>query len=82
MTKIEIELSDATAKAAHAAGLLTPHALDRLLNDALRRKAGHELLEVVRRIHAAGSPPMTDDEIVAEVKTARAERRNEAAANG
>lgn len=38
MTRIQIELPDATAHAAREAGLLTPEALDRLLNDALRRK--------------------------------------------
>jgi hypothetical protein len=38
MTRIQIELPDATAQAAREAGLLTPEALDRLLNDALRRK--------------------------------------------
>jgi hypothetical protein len=38
MTRIQIELPDATARAAREAGLLTPEALDRLLNDALRRK--------------------------------------------
>jgi hypothetical protein len=38
MTKIEIELPDATAKAANEAGLLTPQALDRMLTDAIRRR--------------------------------------------
>lgn len=38
MTRIQIELPDATAQAAREAGLLTPEALDRLLNEALRRK--------------------------------------------
>ncbi|MDO8414450.1 MAG: hypothetical protein Q7S51_11750 [Gallionellaceae bacterium] len=38
MIKIQIELPDATAQAAQAAGLLTPQALDRLLSNALRRQ--------------------------------------------
>ena len=33
MTKIQIELPDATAQAARDAGLLTSDALERLLND-------------------------------------------------
>ncbi|MBC7380299.1 MAG: hypothetical protein H7346_23075 [Burkholderiaceae bacterium] len=37
MTTVHIELPDGTAQAEHAAGLLTPESLDRLLNDALRR---------------------------------------------
>lgn len=38
MTTIQIELPEATARAAREAGLLTPQALDRLLNEALRRQ--------------------------------------------
>ena len=39
MTTLEIELPDTTARAAREAGLLTSAALDRLLGDALRRRA-------------------------------------------
>lgn len=45
MTRIQIELPDATAQAAREAGLLTPEALERLLNDALRRKQSAELAD-------------------------------------
>lgn len=38
MTTIQIELPEATAQAARAAGLLTSQALERLLNEALQRK--------------------------------------------
>ena len=38
MTKIEIELADATAQAAQEAGLLAPQALARLFDSALRRQ--------------------------------------------
>ena len=38
MTTLQIELPDGTAQAARAAGLLTPQALDRLLNEALRKR--------------------------------------------
>jgi hypothetical protein len=38
MTTIQIELPEATAQAARAAGLLTPQALDRLPTDALKRQ--------------------------------------------
>jgi Arc/MetJ family transcription regulator len=44
MTRIQIDLPDATAQAASKAGLLTPEALVGLLNDALRREAGRKLL--------------------------------------
>lgn len=79
MTTIQIELPDATAQAARDAGLLTPQALDRLLQDALeRRGAAAALLTVADRVAAAGIVPMSMDEINAEVKAARAERRQRA----
>jgi len=79
MTTIQIELPDAMAQAALDAGLLTPQALERLLNDALRRKqAADSLLSIADRVAAAGIEPMSMDEINAEVKAARAERRRRA----
>jgi hypothetical protein len=78
-TKIQIELSDAIAQAAQAAGLLTPQALDRLLSNALRRQqAANYLLTVADEVAAAGIPPMTMEEINAEVKAARKERQQRA----
>ena len=79
MTTVEIELPDETAKAALEAGLLTPRALDRLLTEALRgRKAADELLAVADRVARSGIAPMPMEEIDAEVKAARAERRRRA----
>jgi len=79
MTTIQIELPDATARAARDAGLLTPQALERLINDALRRKqAADSLLSIADRVAAAGIPPMSMEEINAEVKAARAERKQRA----
>ena len=76
MTTIQIELPDATAKAAHAAGLLTPQALDRLLTDELKRQqVADSLLSIADRVAAAGIAPMSMEEINAEVKAARDERR-------
>jgi len=79
MTTIQIELPEATAQAARDAGLLTGQALDRLLNDALRRKqAADALLSIADRVAAAGIAPMSMQEINAEVKAARAEHRQRA----
>lgn len=76
MTKIQIELPDDTAQAARDAGLLTPEALERLLTEALRRKqAADSLLSIADRVATAGIEPMSMEEINAEVKAARAERR-------
>ena len=79
MKTIQIELPDATANAARDAGLLTPQALERLINDALRRKqAADSLLSIADRVAAAGIPPMSMEEINTEVKAARAERKQRA----
>jgi hypothetical protein len=79
MTTIQIELPDATAQAARDAGLLTPQALDRLLTDAIKRQqAADSLLSIADRVAAAGIEPMSMEEINAEVKAAREERRQRA----
>ncbi len=76
MTTFQIELPDSTASAAHAAGLLTPEALDQLLTQALcRRAAANALLSIADRVAAAGIAPMSMQEINAEVKATRSERR-------
>lgn len=79
MTTIQIELPEATAKAAREAGLLTPEALEQLLEEALRRRqAADSLLSIAERVAAAGIAPMSMEEINAEVKAARAARRQRA----
>lgn len=76
MTKIQIELSDATAKAARDAGLLTPRALSRLVTEAIkRRQAADSLLAIADRVAKAGIAPMSMEEIDAEVKADRAVQR-------
>jgi hypothetical protein len=79
MTTIQIDLPDATVQAALAAGLLTPQAIERLLNDAIRRQqAADWLLSIADRVAAEGIAPLSMDEINAEVKAARQERRQRA----
>jgi hypothetical protein len=79
MTKIQIELPDATARAARDAGLLTPDALDRLLTDAIKRqRAADVLLSFADRVAEAGIAAMPMDEIEAEVRAVRTERRRRA----
>lgn len=79
MTRIQIDLPDATAQAAQDAGLLTPEALLRMVNDALRRRgAADALLSIADRAAATGIPQMSMEEVNTEVKAARAERRKRA----
>jgi len=80
MTKVQIELSDATARAAREAGLLTSEALERLLTDAIRRRqaAADALLAIAERVAEASIEPMSMEEIDREVKAVRVERRRRA----
>ena len=75
MTELVVKLPDDLALRAKNAGLLSDSAIQRLLEEAMRREAGRKLLTVAERVHAAGISPMSDEEIVAEVKAVRAERR-------
>jgi hypothetical protein len=75
MTTLQIELPGSTALAAHAAGLLTPKALERMLKQALRRReAADSLLSIAGRVAAADIAPMSMQEINAQVKATRAAR--------
>jgi len=75
MTTIKIDLPEATVQAAQEAGLLTAEAIERLLNEAIRRKqVADQLLSIADRVAAAGIPAMSIEEINAEVKAARTNR--------
>ena len=75
MTELVVKLPDDLALRAKNAGLLSDSAIQRLLEEAMRRDAGRKLLAIAERVHAAGIPPMSDEEVVAEVKAVRAEHR-------
>lgn len=79
MTKIQIEITDATAQAAQAAGLLTSQAMERLLANALsKQQAADYLLTIADEVAAANIPSMTAEEIQTEVNAARIEKRQRA----
>jgi len=77
MTTLEVKLNlpDALANEARQAGLLTSEALERMLKNELRRCSGEQLLESAGKLAATGLPPLTEEEIEAEIQAARAERR-------
>ena len=78
MTTVQIELPEELARRAREAGLLAPESIERVLREALRREAFEELLSVAERVEAAGIPPMSMDEINAEIHAYRAERQRNA----
>ena len=75
MTELVLKLPDDLARRAMSAGLLADGAIQGLLEEAMRRQAGRRLLEIAEGVHATSIPPMSDEEIVAEVKAVRAERQ-------
>ena len=75
MTELVVQLPDDLVQRAKSAGLISDQAIQELLEDAMRRQAGRRLLEMVKRIHALNLPPMSDEEIMEEVRAVRAERR-------
>lgn len=73
--EITLNLPDELARRAQNEGLLSAEAMQRMLEDTLRRAAGQRLLEIADRVHAAGIAPMSEEEIAAEVRAYRAEKR-------
>ena len=73
---IELDLPDALVREARSKGLFQPGQIGDLVSEELnRRKAGEELEKILQKIRAQSGEPMTPEEIQAEIKAARAERR-------
>ena len=77
MTTLELtlNLSDELASKAQAAGLLNSESIEKLLREQLRKQAGEELRAMLNKVSASDEPPMSEDEIQAEINAYRAERR-------
>jgi Xaa-Pro aminopeptidase len=75
MTELTVKLPDELAKQIRAAGLLDEAALEKVFREALRKQAVGELFSALDEIEAAKLPPMSEEEIQAEIDAARAERR-------
>lgn len=82
MTTLEVKLNlpDQIAQEAQRAGLLSGQAIERLIEEAVRREAGKKLLDAMQRLRDANVPPLTEDEIAEEVKAVRAVRKASGAA--
>jgi hypothetical protein len=79
MTTLELTLNlpDELASKAQAAGLLNSEAIERLLREQLRKQASQELRVMLDNVRTSGIPPMSEDEVQAEIDAYRAERRAE-----
>ena len=70
-----VTLPDQVAREAEANGLLKQEAVERMLRDEIRRRRVGELFTAADRLAALPEPPLTDAEVLAEIRAARAERR-------
>ena len=75
MATLELKLPDQLARDARKAGLLSAKAIEELLREAIRKRAAQEFLAVADRVAAATIPPMSEEEIQAEVNAVRKARR-------
>lgn len=73
--EVKLDLPDALAQEVARMGLLEPNALQAMLREAVRARRIERLREARKKIAAAGVPPLTMEEINAEIKADRAERR-------
>lgn len=71
--EVTLELPDSLAKEAQQAGLLAPEELERLVREALRAKRVERLSKVREKLVAEPLPPMTPEEIQAEIDAYRAQ---------
>lgn len=74
MAEVTVTLPDDLARQARQAGLLRPEALAALLRDAMRRGRVERLFATMDRLSQL-EPPLSEEEIAAEIEAARAERR-------
>lgn len=81
MTTLELTLNlpDDLAQNAQRAGLLTPQAIEAMLREQLRKQAGETLRTLWARGPKDELTPEIEQDIVAEVRAVRAERRKNTA---
>lgn len=75
MTTVQITLPDELAQQAASAGLLSPEAIEAMLREQLRRRAGEALQSIWQRLPAEEITPEEQEQIAEEVRQVRAERR-------
>ena len=78
MTTVQITISDALAKEAAAEGLLETGSIEAILRERLAAARVAKMQATRQKLSSAGTPPMTAEEIEAEIQAYRAERRRAA----
>ena len=67
----KVSLPDKLRKEAESAGLLNSATIERLLREEIRRRRVDKLFAAADRLAALDLPPMTDEEIEAEIRAVR-----------
>jgi hypothetical protein len=80
MTTVQITISDALAKEAAAEGLLEPGSIEAILREGLAAVRVGKMQAARQKMAPAAMPPITAEEIEAEIQAYRAERRRAAGA--
>lgn len=78
MTTVQITLPDALAQEAAQAGLLAPEKIERILRERLRQERVERTMAARATLAADPLPPMTPEEIIAEIDAYRSEQRRAA----
>ncbi|MYN38195.1 hypothetical protein GTP55_02295 [Duganella sp. FT109W] len=74
MVTIQLSLPDDLVKDATEFGLLESTRLETILRNEIRKTAFESFLSIAPELEAAGIVPMSEEEVVAEVRAARAEQ--------
>jgi len=73
--EITITLPDDIAQAAEERGLLTAEALEQIIRAEVGRREHQRLRAMMDDLASLDEPPLTNEELDAEIRAARAERR-------
>jgi hypothetical protein len=74
MTEVTVTLPDDLVQQARQAGLLRSEALAALLREAMRERRIERLFATMDKLSGL-EPPLSEEDIAAEIEAARAERR-------
>lgn len=74
MTTVQITISDALAKEAAAEGLLETGSIEAILRERLAAARIAKMQVTRQKLSATGTPPLTAEEIEAEIQAYRTER--------
>ena len=75
MTTVQFTIPDALAKEAAAEGLLEPGSIEAILRERLAAARVAKMQATQQKLSATATPPMTAEEIEAEIQACRAEQR-------